>query len=378
MASIGIGVLCAVREVGPLLQRSAMWASLAVALCAMLGGVGPARAQSSVRDIGDLGNEAVPLTESMARFMNTHVCITAGQLASFEVLAYSMLERLGEDFGTAAGAEFVREGKTYVSTVSGVSEASRARAKIRVENMMRALERNLREIRRMPPCVEPFTNRFTFGLQLIKTQQNLNSTERLASTGTITNQFSDSKDPLGVGVIVAYSLRPWSNNWVVSPFVSVDYLNMSVNRTFPSGSFLGTTSNFAATAGVKAGPMLSNGVWLYGIAGVSALNETLRVNFLPIASSQTTTVPGATVGVGGAIQPSALQGLGHPVSLFVEYQHTWWQDAQFNTPVASPAFNYNFRREDDTIKFGFMVGLAGTETAPPPKPAYPVKAPALK
>jgi hypothetical protein len=30
--------------------------------------------------------------------------------------------------------------------------------------------------------------------------------------------------------------------------------------------------------------------------------------------------------------------------MFAEYRHTWWQDATFSTPTASPAFNYTFRR----------------------------------
>jgi len=43
-------------------------------------------------------------------------------------------------------------------------------------------------------------------------------------------------------------------------------------------------------------------------------------------------------------------------------------------PASSPAFNYAFRREDDTIKPGvnFYFGPA------PAAPAYPVKAPMLK
>ena len=64
------------------------------------------------------------------------------------------------------------------------------------------------------------------------------------------------------------------------------------------------------------------------------------------------------------LQPSFLQGYGHPVSLFAEYQHTWWQDANFNTPAASPFFNHTFARQDDVVKFGFTVELS--PTAPPP------------
>jgi hypothetical protein len=67
---------------------------------------------------------------------------------------------------------------------------------------------------------------------------------------------------------------------------------------------------------------------------------------------------------------------GNPVSLFGQYQHTWWSNANFNTPASSPAFNYAFRREDDTIKLGvnFYFGAAPA----PASPVYPVKAPMLK
>jgi hypothetical protein len=60
------------------------------------------------------------------------------------------------------------------------------------------------------------------------------------------------------------------------------------------GSVLGTTDNFIGTAGVEIGPQLDKGLWLYGIAGVSVLNETLNVNFIPMSSSSGATVPGAT------------------------------------------------------------------------------------
>jgi hypothetical protein len=230
---------------------------------------------------------------------------------------------------------------------------------------------------RRVPCPEGIgTSNFYLGLSISETILRLTSTE-FNMAGQVTNQFSDWRDPAGVGVIVGYMFQPWGNSIAVSPFLSFDYLNMSVNHTFPNGSFLGTTSNFAATAGLKVGPQLPMGLWLYGIAGVSVLNETLKVNFIPLASSTTTTVAGATVGFGGAFQPTFLQGFGNPVSLFIEYQHTWWQDAQFDTPAASPLFNYNFHREDDTIKFGFLMSLG-----PPPAalaPSYmPVKAPRLK
>jgi hypothetical protein len=232
-----------------------------------------------------------------------------------------------------------------------------------------------------PPSTQPSTASSTIdglylGGELVKNWGWVRSTERFAATDLVTNQFTDTADPFGGGVIVGYKFAPWANNIVVSPFASFDFMHAPVNHTFPGGSFLGTTGNFMGTAGVKIGPQLATGVWLYGIAGVSMLNETLNINFIPTASSRNVDVAGATLGFGGAWQPGFLQGIGRPVSLFLEYQHSWWGDANFNTPAASPFFNYTFRREDDVVKFGFTVSLGGPP--PAPAPSYPVKAPMLK
>src|SRR5262249_13703678 len=117
------------------------------------------------------------------------------------------------------------------------------------------------------------------------------------------NSGSATADPLGAGVVVGYAFTPCSNVRV-SPFVSFDYLNMWVGQTYRGGSLVVTTSNFAVTAGVKVGPQLPFGLWLYGIAGASVLNEKLNVVIGPVSSSLAATVPGATVGLGGAVQPS--------------------------------------------------------------------------
>lgn len=222
-----------------------------------------------------------------------------------------------------------------------------------------------------PPSQTSASTGLYLGGELVKNWGWVRSTERSAATGAVTSQFSDRADPFGGGVIVGYKFAPWANNIVVSPFASFDFIRAPVNHVFPGGSYLGTTDNFVGTGGVKIGPQFDMGLWLYGIAGVSVLNETLKLNFIPVLSTQSATVAGATVGLGGAMQPAFLQGFGHPVSLFLEYQHTWWQDANFNTPAASPLFNYTFRREDDVVKFGFTVSLDPT---PPATPIYPVKA----
>lgn len=215
-----------------------------------------------------------------------------------------------------------------------------------------------------PPPVQSAASGLYLGGELVKNWGWVRSTERLASTDAVTNQFSDRADPVGGGLLIGYKFAPWANSVIVSPFGSFDFIDAPVNHTFAGGSYLGTTAKFMGTFGVKAGPQVVAGIWLYGIAGVSVLNETLNINFVPVSSSQSAWVAGGTLGVGGAWQPAFLQGYGRPVSLFAEYQHTWWQDANFNTPAASPFFNYTFARQDDLVKFGFTVDLS----LPPQQP----------
>jgi hypothetical protein len=59
------------------------------------------------------------------------------------------------------------------------------------------------------------------------------------------------------------------------------------------GSFLGTTANFMGSFGVKVGPQF-DAFWLDGIAGVSVLNETLNINFIPVSNSQSAGPDGIT------------------------------------------------------------------------------------
>jgi hypothetical protein len=198
----------------------------------------------------------------------------------------------------------------------------------------------------------PFTG-LNSGISIEKSVNFLTWIESVASSGEQTSQNSARGDPLGAGIYIGYGFKPWAgvNNLVVNPFLSLDYPNSSVKYLFPSGSFIGAKNNFEGTAGVKIGPA-NQFAWLYLIAGVSFLNEKLTVNFSPISSSTTATVPGATFGAGVAFQPKWLQVFGYPTSLSLEWQHSWWQTANFNMPASSPFFNYAFKREDDRIMLG--------------------------
>jgi hypothetical protein len=188
-----------------------------------------------------------------------------------------------------------------------------------------------------------------------------------------TSTFHPVGDPPGFGFQATYLFSPWHNALRIGPFASVDVLHQTVNQNFAGGQFLGTTTHWLATTGGKFGGVVTPDVFLYGLAGVSWLNRNLNVNFATAASSAVNT-SGFTAGLGGEWHPLSWQLAGYPITLFAQYQHTWWNTANFYAPASSPAFNYAFTRGDDTVKFGvnFYFGAA------PQAPGYPVKAPIAK
>jgi hypothetical protein len=197
------------------------------------------------------------------------------------------------------------------------------------------------------------------GAQVSGFAPTLNWTEMLAATGMITDRNTVLGNPgAGVGVTAAFAAAVATpiGGVIVDPFVSFDYFNHTVEQPLGGSAFLATKSNYQGTAGVKIGPPVGATGWVYGIAGASFLNETLTVaNFVSESSSRNTTVPGLTLGIGGAIQVPALSSFGHPVAISVEYEHTLWGTAHFNMPEAWVLSNYAFRRDDDVLMLGFIV-----------------------
>jgi opacity protein-like surface antigen len=176
-------------------------------------------------------------------------------------------------------------------------------------------------------------------------------------TNVLAHAFGLRGDPLVAGVIAGYTFAPWQSNFLLNPFVSMEYRPQTINQTFTGGTFIGTTTHWAATAGVKAGFLTSPDVFVYGLTGVGVLNQSLNVYLGGVNTSSNSTKPGLAVGGGVSFKPQVLQGFGMPIALFVEYQYIWWQDSHLDRPAASPFFNYVFKREDSAIRGGLTFYL---------------------
>jgi hypothetical protein len=214
----------------------------------------------------------------------------------------------------------------------------------------------------------------TYVIGLNRADQTSVETLRLSD---IRKFFHDIDDPAGVGFVASYLFAPWNNALRIGPFASFDILRQTVNHNFAGGQFLGTNTHWFATAGAKVGAAVRPDLFIYGLTGVSWLNENLNVNFATAATSNVT-IPGVTLGLGGEYRPASWQTAGHPVTLFAQYQHTWWSTANFYAPASSPAFDYAFKRADDTVKLGVNFYFGAAAAPPPASPAYPAKAPASR
>jgi hypothetical protein len=96
----------------------------------------------------------------------------------------------------------------------------------------------------------------------------------------------------------------------------------------------------------------------YGLAAASFRNQKAEINFGGPVTSETPTTPGFTFGFGAEYKPDFLQGLGMPVSLYLQYQHSWYRTLQIDGGAASPGFKYSFDNTDDLVKFGVNVQMS--------------------
>jgi hypothetical protein len=197
------------------------------------------------------------------------------------------------------------------------------------------------------------------GVQLTGVNPLLTWSTVFAATGETTDRDTVLGIPgVGAGLTAGYATAVATpvGRMVADAFLSFNYLGYKIEQPLGGSSFLAAKSNYQATAGLKFGPPVGSNSWVYGIAGISLLNETLQVaNFVPEVSSKTTTVPGLTVGLGGAAQLPNVQLFGHSVALSLEYKHSFWQTARYVGPPSWGMFNFNFRRDDDALELGVTV-----------------------
>jgi hypothetical protein len=211
------------------------------------------------------------------------------------------------------------------------------------------------------------------GGQLVATSSHVGTNEYDAVTMVQTTHLDDSGSGAGGGINGGYN---WSiaHRFVAGVVFDVNFLNDKVQHTFPGGTFIASTVNFTASAQVRAGVLATPYLLLYLQTGVNVANQRLQINFGGPVTDVSQFTPGFAAGFGGEWKPAGL--LPANTSLFAAYEHTSWDKARLDRPVAAPLSNYTWQRQSDSVKAGFRIHFG----APPPPPAayMPVKAPLSK
>ncbi len=194
------------------------------------------------------------------------------------------------------------------------------------------------------------------GVQIGGSWSGVRTNEYLAATGVPTNAFTNSGSGFSGGINLGHNWQPWGDIFVVGTGVDVNLVNDNVKRSFAGGTFISSTINFTGAAQVRAGGLATPALMLYVQTGIAIANQNLKINFGGPITSQSQITPGFTLGAGAEWQmPTPLfSGLG-PTSLFIDYNHTWWDKARLKMPVSSPLFNYTWSRQSDTVKVGLRV-----------------------
>ncbi len=192
------------------------------------------------------------------------------------------------------------------------------------------------------------------GAHILGSWSGVQTREDNAATNARNNTFNDSGNGFGGGVNAGFNWRPMGSAFVFGVLADANFLNDNVRRSFPGsgGLFIDSTITFTGNALARAGVLVLPDVLVFGETGVALANQNLRINVGAAPTNGNMLTTGFTLGGGVelAMPGMMLPGLG-ATSLFVDYRHTWWSLATLNTP----AFNYGWARQTDTVQTGFRV-----------------------
>jgi opacity protein-like surface antigen len=215
---------------------------------------------------------------------------------------------------------------------------------------------------------------FFVGAEGVANYNSLIILEKDANNGAPTNGFGESSRAGGGGVIVGFNTDVLSRAFLLpnyplpqrpgataAPFTTVervvfsfDFFDQKTNHVFPANpqTFIGATSKYMVTGEMQFGVNVAPGVQIYGIGGVTILNQDLNINLGGLGTSENKTLVGPTYGAGLGFQIP-----GSAVTSFVQWEQTPFATKTLTRPPASPNFTYDFTNTSNRIKAGILVNF---------------------
>ena len=201
---------------------------------------------------------------------------------------------------------------------------------------------------------------FFAGAQFEGSSVTVSTNEYDSFNGMKTNQFKDSSSGFMGGVNAGF-------NWALSPqsfigvVAEVNGGNSNVKRSFSgSPAFIESDANFQSSLLGRLGFLATPSDAVYVQGGPVFTNQNLQMNLGGVTTNSNQFTFGGAVGAGVehkfGVSSGALKKWCAP-SIFLEYRHIWAGEANLGQPAASPSYNYDWRRESDTVVTGIRVGF---------------------
>lgn len=184
------------------------------------------------------------------------------------------------------------------------------------------------------------------GAELAGSLDSVDTAETTAATGAVFHKFTSSGGGIGGGVNLGYDWRLPQSPVVFGALASFDGLGNGAGRV------LHTNDDYAGLIEARAGYLLNPVLLWYGETGLALTQEHVTANLGGAATSLSRTATGYALGGGfeWTLPAHTLPVAG--TSLFVDYQHIWWDSGTMTTPAAAPNLDFRWQRESNLVRLG--------------------------
>jgi len=203
-----------------------------------------------------------------------------------------------------------------------------------------------------PPSIPPTSWAGPFvGGQIVGSLGTVGTSEVTTATGALFHHFDSLTGGGGGGVNLGYNWLPWGNSWLVGVVADIGGLSDSGGHVFR------TTDDVTGTAGVRIGLFTSPDLLWYGQTGVAVTDENIRVDFGGPITGRSHSGAGYALGSGAewALPAMPLPLSATTASVFIDYQHIWWDSGSLHMPAAVPTLNFRWQRDGDMLKAGLRL-----------------------
>jgi hypothetical protein len=192
------------------------------------------------------------------------------------------------------------------------------------------------------------------GGHLIGTSTDVRTNEYVAATGMLSTRLNDNGSTAGIGIDGGANFQ--SGNFVYGVTGDASWVHNQIRHDFAGGSYIGVTFDSIGTAEVRAGYLVMPNMLLYVQGGGAYASGLFQIDFGGPETNERKTIFGGVIGGGiEGLLPSSLFGANTTSSVFLDYNHYFWDCVELRMPAASPGFNYRWEPQSDVVKLGYRV-----------------------